>query len=1010
RFRSLVEHTSDAVFCYEYDPPIPTSLPLDEQVRLLYSGRLVECNKVAAKYYGCDRVEDVLGKRLSDLFKASPSGPVDELFCEFIRGGYHIVEGETFEEDSGGSRRYYSNNAHGVISEGNLLRVWGAYREITERKKADEALRESEEKFRALFELSPYSAAYADLEGKIIACNEQFVKLHACRGGTEAQVGRNVSELVPEEEKPLMLSVIRKTIESRRSQGAVEYTLLREDGTRFPGEVTCSVIAGHDGEPKGLLGLAQDIAERKEAEEALRESEQRFRVLAEKSPNMIFINARGRVIYANEKCEEIMGYKKEEFYEEGFDFLGLIAPEDRERMMQKYSMHMAGQDVEPYDYSLVGKQGQKIEAINATKLIEYRGQKAILGIVTDITERKRAAEALAHSEQKYRGFVENFLGIVYQWENPSFKPNFFHGAVEEITGYTEEDFAGAVVTWDELIEPEDIDGVRSEGARLRCESDHVSDSVYRIRRRDGGIRWVRDTARRVRIDDSDLVQGVIYDITERKKTEDALGDVLKMSDDIVREIPSGLFIYKYKAPDSLVLLHGNPEAERLTGVVVSESVGKEFNKIWPNAKELGITDSFLGPMKTGEMYETEGLFYKDEKYEGVSRIRVFRLPGDKLAVAFEDITERKRAEEELRKSEGHYRMLAETMNEGLAQLAADGTYVYVNEKHCAIFGYSPDDMIGEHWTKFYTGDARKVIESQFAGRKKGLAKPYEVAISREDGREVHLLISPQPIFDEEGDFKGSLSILTDITDRKKAEEKARRHQSELAHVWRVNTMGEMASGLAHELNQPLCAILNYANACLRIMKTRTDITEDMTESIKQVASQADRAGQIIKRIRSLVAKRKPQTSAVDINYIVGEVVELERGEAGKMEVTVRTKLGEDLPHVLADSVEIEEVILNLVRNAFDAMIDPTVERREVTIITRKTKGRFVEVCVKDTGKGFAAFGEQIFDSFFTTKPDGLGIGLSISRTIVELHGGKLWAEENPDCGASFKFTLPAKRG
>jgi PAS domain S-box-containing protein len=266
----------------------------------------------------------------------------------------------------------------------------------------------------------------------------------------------------------------------------------------------------------------------------------------------------------------------------------------------------------------------------------------------------------------------------------------------------------------------------------------------------------------------------------------------------------------------------------------------------------------------------------------------------------------------------------------------------------------------------------------------------------------------QPLQGPDGTFNRALVILADVTDRKEAEEEARRHQSELAHVWRVNTMGEMASGLAHELNQPLCAILNYANVCLRTIKGQSDPAEDMTEAIEEIASQTERAGQIIKRIRGLVAKRRPHTMPVDINQLVKEVVELEKNEAIVKKITVRTALGKNLPTVMADRVEIEEVILNLVRNAFDAMSDAALERCEVTITTRKKKG-MLEICVRDTGKGIGAVGQHIFDSFFTTKTEGLGIGLSISRTIVELHGGKLWAEDNADCGASFKFTLPLEQ-
>ncbi len=499
------------------------------------------------------------------------------------------------------------------------------------------------------------------------------------------------------------------------------------------------------------------------------------------------------------------------------------------------------------------------------------------------------------------------------------------------------------------------------------------------------------------------------EIAERKQAVEALRESETRLRSIFRAASVGIGLVSDR-----VLLNVNDRVCEMTGYSCDELVGENARILYPTDEDY----EYVGREKYEQIRKrgTGTVETRWRRKDGrVIDVLLSSTPLDpenlSAGVTFTalDITERKQAEEALRKSEEHYRMLAETINDGLSQLDENGKYVYVNKRCGEIFGYSPKEMIGRHWTEFHEPDTQEIIKRQLAKRRKGVAEPYEAVNTRRDGKRIHLRISPQPIFDEDGKFKGSLSILTDITELKKAEAKAREHQSELAHVWRVNTMGEMASGLAHELNQPLCAIMNYANACLRMMKTQTDITEELTDPIEQIASQADRAGEIIKRIRALVAKRKPHTSVVDMNCVVKEVVELEKAEAGNKGITVRTKLAENLPQVMADAVEIEEVILNLVRNAFDAMSDPVAERREVTIATRLTKGNMVEVCVQDTGKGFAALGRQIFDSFFTTKPEGLGIGLSISRTIIELHGGKLWAEQNPDCGASFRFTLPVKR-
>ena len=185
------------------------------------------------------------------------------------------------------------------------------------------------------------------------------------------------------------------------------------------------------------------------------------------------------------------------------------------------------------------------------------------------------------------------------------------------------------------------------------------------------LRWNIDSV----LDSESKPIGIVavgQDITEHKQSDSALSESLQTSDDIVRTIPSGLFIYKYESPDTLTLLYGNPEAERLTGIKVADWLGKEFNEIWPGAKERGITDVFLGPMNTGETYETEDLFYKDDKHEGTVRARAFRLPGDKLAVAFENISERKKTELALRESEEKFRLITSSAQDAIVMADDQG--------------------------------------------------------------------------------------------------------------------------------------------------------------------------------------------------------------------------------------------------------------------------------------------------------------------------------------------------
>jgi PAS domain S-box-containing protein len=249
-------------------------------------------------------------------------------------------------------------------------------------------------------------------------------------------------------------------------------------------------------------------------------------------------------------------------------------------------------------------------------------------------------------------------------------------------------------------------------------------------------------------------------------------------------------------------------------------------------------------------------------------------------------------------------------------------------------------------------------------------------------------------------------ISMDITARKQAEEQGRKHQTELAHVARVSTMGEMASGLAHELNQPLTAVVNSAQSALNRLRSDTGVRQDVLEAIELASAQALRAAEIIRRLADFVQKHEPRRSSCNFNDAVREVVNLMAHEVRDQGVRIRLELAVDLPLVRADNIQIQQVILNLVRNGIEAMSEMPAGQRLLQIQT-SVVGDAVEVAVRDRGSGLTPeTRERLFTPFYTTKPHGMGMGLSISRSIIDAHGGRLWTTSNPDLGTAFHFTLP----
>ena len=243
-------------------------------------------------------------------------------------------------------------------------------------------------------------------------------------------------------------------------------------------------------------------------------------------------------------------------------------------------------------------------------------------------------------------------------------------------------------------------------------------------------------------------------------------------------------------------------------------------------------------------------------------------------------------------------------------------------------------------------------------------------------------------------------------ERKRGEEQLRHTRAELAHVARVTTMGELAASIAHEVNQPLGAIVGNADICLSWLEDPEVNLDQLREALKDIAEDGHRASQVISRIRSLVKKHVPEKTTLDLSEVAGGVVALVTHEAQRKQVTLCSELSTALPAVAGDRVQLQQVLLNLVMNGIEAMNETEVSRRELTVRT-EVSGTGVVATVSDHGSGIDAVQlDQIFKPFHTTKSGGMGMGLAISRSIIESHGGKLWAERNEHGGATFKLTLP----
>ena len=376
-----------------------------------------------------------------------------------------------------------------------------------------------------------------------------------------------------------------------------------------------------------------------------------------------------------------------------------------------------------------------------------------------------------------------------------------------------------------------------------------------------------------------------------------------------------------------------------------------------------------------------------------------------------DITRRKSAEEALRRSEAYLAEAQKLTHTGSWAINPIAQTAYWSEESFRIFGFDLQQGLPpreKYWERVHAEDrerARECLEKSLSGTT-DFTDEFRIVLPDEIVR--HIQVSGHPVFGSNGELIEVFGTHIDVTERKRVDEERERLrvlEADLARINRVTSMGELTASLAHEINQPIAATVMNADTCLQWLAVKNPNIEEAREAAKRIVKDSHRAAEIISRLRLLFKKGSAQREQVHINEVIGEIVMLLRNEAARSHVSIRTELAKDAPELIGDRVQLQQVVMNLMVNAIDAMknIDHT---RELTVRSQLNRSNHLLVSVSDTGVGLPPETNQIFNAFFTTKPHGTGMGLAISRTIIESHGGRLWASSNSGRGAVFSFTLP----
>jgi PAS domain S-box-containing protein len=738
--------------------------------------------------------------------------------------------------------------------------------------------------------------------------------------------------------------------------------------------------------------------EREQAEGALRESEERHRALFEQAPDsvVVFDPKTGEITEFNDRTCENLGYTREEFKKLKIADIEVIESGD-EVLRHLDKILRTGSDT--FETKHRTKGGQIRDILVSAKAISIHGRDFVQGIWTDITERRQAEEALRESEMQNQALLEG-SPVCNKIIDLDSKLRYMSAAgrkqlkIPDIKPYYGQ-------TYPPEFYPESMRAPLIKHLKLAIKGE-ISSVEAPIHDMEGNEVWYHTTFVPACDDDGRVkyVIGSSVNVTERNRAEQALRES--------EERHRALF---EQAPDSVVVFI--PETGEITEFNdrTCENLGytrEEFKKLKiADIEVIESTDEVLRHLdkilRTGsDTFETKHRMKGGQIRDVLVNAKVISIHGtDFVQGIWTDITERKLSEEELKESEKRLRSLSEAAFEGIA-FTEKGVLVDANEAFAGIFGYSLAELKGKKATELVAPEHRELVAENM---RSGYEGTYEHKGLRKDGSLIDLEIHGRSVT-----YRGRrmrLTAIRDVTERRQAEEQARRHREQLLHVSRLSTVGEMASGLAHELNQPLSAILNYTEACLIAVRAGMTDVGKITENLQAAAQQTERAGEIIRRIRDFVKKRQPCVTRVEVNDLIREVVGFTSSDIRQNEVTLSLELQEELPPALADAIQVEQVLLNLVRNAIEAMSGTSRQTRRLTIQTSTSADDAVEVSVRDSGEGLPDdVAKQIFDPFFTTKPNGLGIGLSISRSIIEAHNGHLWAGSNPDGGSTLEFTLP----
>ncbi len=751
-----------------------------------------------------------------------------------------------------------------------------------------------------------------------------------------------------------------------------------------------------------------DIEERKRAEDAVRAQEQELRAAI----NAILTPAwstrpDGYVDFLNQRWLDYAGMTAEEA--QGWGWGTSIHPDDRDKLVQQWRLCLAsgrGAEVEARHLRFDGV--YRWFLVRANPLRDASGNVVKwYGINIDIEERKQAEDTVRANELALRKVIDA-IPTQAHCNLPDGTNEFSNKRWQEYTGLSSEESSGW--GWQTAYHPQDLPRVMEEWRALLAGGE-AGGIEARLRRHDGVFRWFQFRSEPLRDETGKIVRwyGANVDIDDRKQAEEALRASERTLNLIINTIP----MLAWSTDPTGFVEFLNQRWLEFTGLSAEQASGFGWSVAIHPDDAKGLIDYWQAALASGTEVDVEARMRRsDGRYRWfLFRASPLRDESGKIVKWYGtnvDIEDRKRADEELRRSEA---FLAEGQ-----KLSRTGTFAWRpdtmksvwSEELYRIHEIEPGTPIPMDIARIgvHPEDIEMVNETAARGVETGSDYEHTHRIVMPDGRIKFLHEMARAIRDSEGRLE-YIGAVQDVTQRMLSEEALSKSRSELAHIARVMSLGILTASIAHEVNQPLAGIITNAETCLQMLDDNPPDIEGARETALRSIRDGNRASDVIARLRSLFKRKDFVVETFDLNEATREVIALSSGELRRSRVVLQLDLADGLPPVNGDRVQLQQVIINLLRNAVDAMREIEDRPRQLLIQTEKNGGENLRLIVQDTGVGFAPdTADRLFESFYSTKNEGMGIGLAISRSIVEAHHGQIWATLNQGPGSTFAFSIP----